>query len=115
MAVHQPSTPQLPIVVGIDGSEAAIQAAEWAVDEAFSRDVPLRLVEVMPQQAEPAPLASVGNLAMEREYGQTALRIALHFIERIARSEKVRVEVVATICGKGSITDLVRFLERATH
>jgi len=35
------------IVVGIDGSEAAIRAAEWASDEAASRDIPLRLVCVM--------------------------------------------------------------------
>ena len=35
-----------PIVVGIDGSTAAINAAAWAVDEAISRQVPLRLVHV---------------------------------------------------------------------
>jgi nucleotide-binding universal stress UspA family protein len=48
------TTTQLPIVVGIDGSQAAIRAAEWAADEAVSREVPLRLVEVITQQAEPA-------------------------------------------------------------
>lgn len=32
------------IVVGIDGSTAALRAAVWAVDEAVSRDIPLRLV-----------------------------------------------------------------------
>ncbi|MGZ4511152.1 MAG: universal stress protein [Candidatus Limnocylindrales bacterium] len=32
------------IVAGIDGSKAAIRAALWAVDEAVSRDVPLRLL-----------------------------------------------------------------------
>ena len=31
------------VVVGIDGSKAAIHAALWAVEEAVSRDVPLRL------------------------------------------------------------------------
>lgn len=31
------------IVVGIDGSRAAIRAALWAVDEAVSRDIPMRL------------------------------------------------------------------------
>lgn len=35
-----------PIVVGIDGSTAALKAAEWAVDEAVSRDIPLRLIHV---------------------------------------------------------------------
>jgi nucleotide-binding universal stress UspA family protein len=70
------TAPQLPIVIGIDGSQAAIRAAEWAVDEAVSREVPLRLVEVIPQQAAPAPLASVGNVRMELEYAETALGIA---------------------------------------
>ena len=69
-------TPKPAVVVGIDGSQAAIRAAEWAVDEAVSREVPLRLVEVIPQQAEPAPLAAVGNVRMELEYGETALGIA---------------------------------------
>lgn len=34
------------IIVGIDGSHAAITAALWGVDEAISRAVPLRLVSV---------------------------------------------------------------------
>ncbi len=32
------------VVVGIDGSPTAVDAALWAVDEAVSRDIPLRLV-----------------------------------------------------------------------
>jgi len=32
------------VVVGIDGSRAAVRAALWAVDAAVSRDIPLRLV-----------------------------------------------------------------------
>ena len=36
-----------PIIVGIDGSQAAIVAALWGVDEAISRGVPLRLLSVM--------------------------------------------------------------------
>src|SRR6185436_12732044 len=35
-----------PIVVGVDGSTAALTAARWAIDEAISRDVPLRIVHV---------------------------------------------------------------------
>lgn len=92
--MHQPNTSRLPVVVGIDGSEAAIQAAEWAVDEAVSRGVPLRLVEVMPQSVEPAPLASVGNLAMEREYGQTALRIASAAVAAGSPPVKIETAVV---------------------
>lgn len=36
-----------PIVVGIDGSSAAIAAALWAVDEAITRGAPLRLISVV--------------------------------------------------------------------
>ena len=88
------NTPQLPIVVGIDGSQAAIQAAEWAVDEAVSREVPLRLVEVIPQQAEPAPPASVGNVRMEVEYAEAALRIAAAAVAADGKPVKVETAVL---------------------
>ncbi len=42
------TSPSAPVVVGIDGSKAALRAALWAVDEAVSRDTPLRLVQVAP-------------------------------------------------------------------
>lgn len=43
------------IIAGIDGSQAAIAAALWGVDEANSRDVPLRLISVIaPTHASPA-------------------------------------------------------------
>jgi nucleotide-binding universal stress UspA family protein len=34
----------LPVIVGIDGSKAAVRAALWAAGEAVSRDVPIRLL-----------------------------------------------------------------------
>ena len=43
------------VVVGIDGSQAAINAATWAVDEAVSRGVPLRLVHVSPAKLARRP------------------------------------------------------------
>jgi nucleotide-binding universal stress UspA family protein len=79
-----------PVVVGIDGSRAAIHAAEWAVEEAVSREVPLRLIYVIPEQSEPAPFAAVGNERMEVEYGETALRIASAAVT--ARGEAVKIE-----------------------
>jgi nucleotide-binding universal stress UspA family protein len=85
---------RLPIVVGIDGSQAAIQAAEWAVDEAVSREVPLRLVEVITRQAEPAPLASVGNVRMEVEYAQAALRIAAAAVAADGKLVKVETAIL---------------------
>lgn len=35
---------ELPLVVGVDGSEPSLRAVDWATDEATLRGVPLRLV-----------------------------------------------------------------------
>ena len=88
------NTPQPSVVVGIDGSQAAIQAAEWAVDEAVSREVPLRLVEVIAEQVEPAPFASVGNVQMEVEYAETALRIAAAAVAAAGKPVKVETAIL---------------------
>jgi nucleotide-binding universal stress UspA family protein len=92
--MRNPNTPQSAVVVGIDGSQAAIQAAEWAVDEAVSREVPLRLVQVIPEEVEPAPLASVGNVRMELEYGETALRIATAAVDAAGKPVKVETAIL---------------------
>jgi len=36
--------PPTAVVVGIDGSKAAVRAALWAIDDAVDRDIPLRLI-----------------------------------------------------------------------
>jgi nucleotide-binding universal stress UspA family protein len=36
--------PPAAVVVGIDGSKAAVREALWAIDEAVDRDIPLRLI-----------------------------------------------------------------------
>jgi nucleotide-binding universal stress UspA family protein len=88
------NTPQSSVVVGIDGSQAAIQAAAWAVDEAVSREVPLRLVEVIAERVEPAPFASVGNVQMEVEYAETALRIAAAAVAAAGKPVKVETGIL---------------------
>ncbi|MEN8654247.1 universal stress protein [Streptomyces sp. 21So2-11] len=35
---------ELPLIVGVDGSESSLRATDWAVDEAARRGLPLRLV-----------------------------------------------------------------------
>ncbi len=44
-----------PVVVGIDGSDAAIAATAWAADEALFRNVPLRLIHCADVAAAPHP------------------------------------------------------------
>ena len=38
--------PPKSVVVGVDGSQAAIRAARWAVDEVAGTDIPLRLLHI---------------------------------------------------------------------
>jgi nucleotide-binding universal stress UspA family protein len=92
--MHDSNSPKPPVVVGIDGSQAAIQAAEWAVDEAVSREVPLRLIQIVPERVEPAPFASVGNVRMELEYGEAALRIATAAVEAAGKAVKVETAIL---------------------
>ena len=59
------------VVVGIDGSQAAVNAAKWAIDEAKSRQLPLRLVHVAGRNRSRSPSAQPSD--WELEAGETAL------------------------------------------
>ena len=67
------------IVVGIDGSKAAVRAALWAIDEAVSRDIPLRLLYAI----EPDDTASVRPEAAARRLAiaENAVRYAFMAVE----------------------------------
>ncbi len=79
------------IVVGIDGSDAAINAAKWAVTEAVSRSVPLRLVHVVPER--PAD-AGPDDDSLEVEYAQTSLRAADAALQAMGEPVKVESDIV---------------------
>jgi nucleotide-binding universal stress UspA family protein len=83
------NNPQSParIVVGIDGSDAAISAARWAVTEAVSRNVPLRLVHAVPDDA-------MGDASLEVESAQASLRAADAAIAAIGEPVKVECDIV---------------------
>ena len=82
------------VMVGIDGSQGAIQAAQWAVEEAVSRDVPLRLVHVASPNVQPPTLASVDNDRLHIEYGETALRMASAAVAATSKPVKVETALV---------------------
>jgi nucleotide-binding universal stress UspA family protein len=75
-----------PIVVGIDGSKAAMRAALWAVDEAVSRDVPLRLLYAIELGD---PLEAERKLAT----AETAVRRAFTAIEATGQPVKIETEI----------------------
>jgi nucleotide-binding universal stress UspA family protein len=86
-----------PIVVGIDGSRAAIGAALWAADEAQNRGVPLRLVHIVTFDEEDSDLdeepAEVGADWPETEYGRTALRAASAAVHGTGKPINIETEL----------------------
>ncbi len=79
-----------PVVAGIDGSETAIRAAQWAIDEAVSRDVPLRLV-----YATKAAHPSAQDYESDVRRGKASLRAARTTIDAIDRPVKIETAIVA--------------------
>ena len=79
-----------PIVVGIDGSKAAVQAALWAVDEAVSRDVSLRLVYAVEQDGDLDTDRCDGAQAFR---GANAIHRAATAIEATGQPVKIETEI----------------------
>lgn len=90
------------IVVGIDGSKAAVHAALWAVDEAVTRDIPLRLLyAIEPDDAEPVrPDRAARKLAI----AENAIRYAFTAVEAADKPVKIEVEITQ----ERAITSLIR-------
>jgi nucleotide-binding universal stress UspA family protein len=91
------STPA--VVVGVDGSKAATNAAQWAVDEAISRDIPLRLVYII------EPPQSSGAGARQSRVG--AARSALHDAQRAAEATGKSVKIETEILRGKALTKLM--------
>ena len=80
------------VVVGVDGSDAAIGAAEWAAKEAVHLDVPLRLVYVI--QIPDGPMSSVHADAAEHDYAESSLRAARLAVEKTGLPVKIDTAVL---------------------
>lgn len=81
--------PPTSVVVGIDGSTAAIGAAVWAIDEAVSRAVPLRLIAVTEDTH-----ASADFYYCDVDYVEKSLRVAQAAVESLGRPVKVESETL---------------------
>jgi len=73
-------------VVGIDGSAAATQAAQWAAEEAAGRDIPLRLVYVIDERTN--------DMSVRLQYAETALRAATRAVEATARPVGLETSII---------------------
>ncbi|MGO4443376.1 universal stress protein [Mycobacterium sp. 2YAF39] len=87
---HSPAS----IVVGIDGSRTALDAALWAVDEAVSRDIPLRLVYAV--HPDDPPDADVGDAARNLAAAEIAVRHAFVTVESTDKPVKIEAEILQT-------------------
>jgi nucleotide-binding universal stress UspA family protein len=79
------------VVVGVDGSQAAISAAKWAIDEAISREMPLRLVHVIPREKAHGPQPS----DWEVEYGEMALCQADGAVQGMGRPVEIETGLLS--------------------
>jgi len=85
-------TNSAPVVVGVDGSYAAINAAKWAIDEAISRDVPLRIVHVT--HIEGHPDTPTTDFRLEVQYAESSLRAATAVVEATGKPVKIDTDVI---------------------
>jgi nucleotide-binding universal stress UspA family protein len=81
--------PPSSVVVGIDGSRWAVDAALWATDEAVSRDIPLRLVYAIESVG-----AGPNRAAHELATAELAVRHAFTAVESTDKPVKMEVEIV---------------------
>ncbi|OAN39859.1 universal stress protein [Mycolicibacterium iranicum] len=86
------------VIVGIDGSDSATAAALWAVDEAASRDVPVRLVHIV------APSMGGSQITADAlDRAGTIVHSAVMAVEKSGKPVKVEAQV-----STGSPGDILR-------
>lgn len=98
--MDKPESPG-PVVVGIDGSNAAIRAAEWATSEAVHHQVPLRLVHVI-RTAAGSP---AGDVEVDEEYAASALRAACAAVRATGMPVKTDVAVIRGDAGSALVAE----------
>jgi nucleotide-binding universal stress UspA family protein len=82
--------PPKSVVVGVDGSQAAIRAARWAVDEVAGTDIPLRLLYV----TKANPSASLAEARAALAAAEEVLHDACSAVDEIGKPLKVETEVL---------------------
>lgn len=86
------SYPVGPIVVGVDGSVAALDAVRFAVQEAQGRRAPLRLVHVISPHSQPESV--YGATDVDGDYGLGVLAEAVKAVAEIDSSVVVKTAVL---------------------
>ncbi len=82
--------PPKSVVVGVDGSQAAIRAARWAVDEVAGTDIPLRLLHV----TKAIPGATLSEARAALVVAEEVVHEACHAVDEMGKPVKVETEVL---------------------
>jgi nucleotide-binding universal stress UspA family protein len=82
--------PPKSVVVGVDGSQAAIRAARWAVDEVAGTDIPLRLLYATKADPSASPLEARAALLAAEE----VVHDAYNAVAEMGKPLKVETEVL---------------------
>jgi nucleotide-binding universal stress UspA family protein len=77
------------VIVGIDGSQAAIHAAQWAADEALGRGVPLLMLAMIK-----ATHPSAEDYHRDVAHAEASLQAARLAVEAMGRPVKVETEIL---------------------
>jgi nucleotide-binding universal stress UspA family protein len=81
------------VVVGVNGSRAAVSAAKWAIDEALCRQMPLRLVYVIPRDGAQRGSAPISEWELER--GEMVLSQAEGAIVSVGKPVEIETAVLS--------------------
>ncbi|MER7787278.1 universal stress protein [Streptomyces sp. NPDC097640] len=101
---------ELPVVVGVDGSDAAFDALDWAADMAARRQVPLRIVHAsLWERYEGYIPSSSPDRPAERIRSETVLAMAAERAGRRSSALKVMTDVAAD----DAVTALLRAAQSA--
>jgi nucleotide-binding universal stress UspA family protein len=91
------------IVVGIDGSKAAIRAALWAVDEAVSRGVPLRLLYAIGSDDRATAEFAVGQAITAIQAARKPVKTDCDIVDGPAVGSLIRASASAAMICVGAV------------
>ena len=82
------------VVVGVNGSHAAVNAAKWAIDEALSKQMPLRLVYVVRRKGDRVGSNEASEWALERAEMVLSQAESAVLSEAKAQGKLVEIETI---------------------
>lgn len=85
---------ELPLVVGVDGSDSSLGAAEWAANEAVRHGWPMWLVYASMWGLYEGPAAESSDRPAERAFAENIVSIAGQRVQARAPDVKVGTEIV---------------------